>query len=153
EEGPEMRRALKQLDDLMIEEGDTIRLQPCFSPVWDTAITLAALADAGLGPAHAAIARGARWLLDREVRQEGDWGLSSPGVGPGGWFFQSRNPFSPDTDDTAMVLLALARTGQAQRPAVRPAVKRGLRWLLNMQNRDGGWAAFDRNIDRQLLTK
>src|SRR5690349_16437664 len=44
-DSPEMRWALKQLDELMIEEGGTLRLQPCFSPVWDTALTLNALAD------------------------------------------------------------------------------------------------------------
>jgi squalene-hopene/tetraprenyl-beta-curcumene cyclase len=74
-------------------------------------------------------------------------------VEPGGWFFEYRNAFYPDVDDTAMVLMALARTGQAGTADARPAVERGLRWLLAMQNRDGGWAAFDRDINRQVLTK
>jgi squalene-hopene/tetraprenyl-beta-curcumene cyclase len=153
DDDPEMQWALKQLEDLVIEEGDTIRLQPCFSPVWDTALSLNALAQAGLSEDHPAVARAVRWLLAREVRNPGDWSLGNPGLEPAGWFFEYQNAFYPDTDDTAMVLMALARTGAARTPAARPAVERGLRWLLGMQNGDGGWAAFDRNIDRQVLTK
>src|SRR5687767_15764366 len=48
-DAPEMRGVLKQLDDLCIEEGDTLRLQPCKSPVWDTALSLIGAADAGQG--------------------------------------------------------------------------------------------------------
>jgi len=153
DDSPEMRWALKQLDDLMIEEGDTLRLQPCFSPVWDTALTLIGLSDGGVPGHDPDVMRAARWLLAREVRRPGDWSLSNPDVEPGGWFFEYANGFYPDTDDTAMVLMALARTGQAGEADARPAVERGLRWLLAMQNRDGGWAAFDRGIDNELLTK
>jgi squalene-hopene/tetraprenyl-beta-curcumene cyclase len=152
DDDPEMQWALKQLDDLMIEEGDTLRLQPCFSPVWDTALTLNALADAGLPADHEAVEKAERWLLDKEVRQPGDWSLTNPGLEPGGWFFEYNNGFYPDTDDTAMVLMALAKCGAAATIEGHPAVERGLRWLLAMQNRDGGWAAFDRNIDREVLT-
>jgi squalene-hopene/tetraprenyl-beta-curcumene cyclase len=177
-----MRWALKQLDDLMIEEGDTLRIQPCFSPVWDTALTLNALAFAGVPGKHPAVQAAARWLLEREVRRPGDWSLLNPGLEPAGWFFEYRNGFYPDTDDTAMVLMALARTGQAwsriedresrigngatpatpadprssivdPRSSLIPAAQRGVRWLLGMQNSDGGWAAFDRDINREVLTK
>lgn len=170
DDAPEMQRALAQLEDLMIEEEDTLRLQPCFSPVWDTALTLNALADAemvaeslrdsartrGASAPHStneAIQRASRWLLDQEVRQKGDWSLTNPALEPGGWFFEYRNNFYPDIDDTAMVLMALAKTGQANTRRGRPAVERGLRWLLGMQNSDGGWAAFDRNINREVLTR
>ncbi len=148
DDAAEVLWAMKQLEDLIIEEGDTLRLQPCLSPVWDTALTLNALALAGGAP-RAAVEKGVRWLLEREVRRPGDWSLSNPGLEPGGWFFEYRNGFYPDTDDTAMALMALARTGHAR----GPAAERGLRWLLGMQNRDGGWAAFDRDIDREVLTK
>jgi squalene-hopene/tetraprenyl-beta-curcumene cyclase len=160
----EMRWAMKQLEDLMIEDGDTLRLQPCFSPVWDTALTLNALAVAGLPGRHPAVQAAVRWLLDKEVRRPGDWSLLNPGLEPGGWFFEYRNGFYPDTDDTAMVLMGLARTGAAfqgrdgsgQPAATRypiPAAERGVRWLLAMQNTDGGWAAFDRDINHEILTK
>jgi squalene-hopene/tetraprenyl-beta-curcumene cyclase len=150
---PEMRWARRQLDALMIEEKDTLRLQPCFSPVWDTALTLNALADADVKGNHPAIKRAARWLVQHEVRRPGDWSVKNPDLEPGGWYFEYRNGFYPDTDDTAMVLMALAKTGHAASPAGHPAAARGVRWLLGMQNRDGGWAAFDRDINRELLTK
>ncbi len=153
DDSPEMAWALKQLDDLMIEADNTLRLQPCFSPVWDTALTLNALADTGLTGAHSAVARGARWLLEREVRRPGDWSTLNPHLEPTGWFFEYRNGFYPDTDDTAMVLVALAKTGHADTEDGRPAADRAVKWLLGMQNRNGGWAAFDRDNDREVLTK
>src|SRR3954453_7445902 len=134
-----MRRALGELEALMIEEADTVRLQPCFSPVWDTALTLNALADAGMPGDHPAVAAGARWLFEREVRRPGDWSFMNRGLEPGGWFFEYRNGFYPDTDDTAMVLMGLARTGAAWDMGLErlPAVNRGVAWLLAMQNSDG----------------
>jgi squalene-hopene/tetraprenyl-beta-curcumene cyclase len=68
-------------------------------------------------------------------------------------FFEFRNAHYPDTDDTSMVLIALARTGRAVRSAAMPAVHRALRWLAAMQNSNGGWGAFDRNIENQVLEK
>jgi squalene-hopene/tetraprenyl-beta-curcumene cyclase len=153
DDAPEMRWGLKQLDDLIIEEGDTVRLQPCFSPVWDTALALNALCDAGLPGAHPALTAGCQWLLGREVRRPGDWRAGNPTLEPAGWFFEYRNGFYPDTDDTAMVLMALAKAGAAGTPEGRPAAERALRWLLGLQNRDGGWAAFDRDINREVLTR
>jgi squalene-hopene/tetraprenyl-beta-curcumene cyclase len=157
DDSPEMKYAIKQLDDLMIEDGDTLRVQPCFSPVWDTALSLNALAMAGYGPHDQAVTKASRWLLAREVRRPGDWSLMSPNTEPGGWFFEYNNGFYPDIDDTAMVLMGLARSGQAWEKndpqAVIPAVRRGIDWLLNMQNKDGGWAAFDRDINHEMLTK
>jgi squalene-hopene/tetraprenyl-beta-curcumene cyclase len=167
DDAPEMLWALQQLDDLKIDDGDSMRLQPCFSPVWDTALTTIALADAKAPPDSAPVRRSVQWLLDKEVRRPGDWSRENSSVEPAGWFFEYRNGFYPDTDDTAMVLMALARAKGAVKARPRPhelfaggpisrdddAVQRGLRWLLAMQNSDGGWAAFDRNINREVLTK
>src|SRR5205807_1322900 len=153
DDSPEMRWAMKQLEDLMIEDDETLRLQPCFSPVWDTALTLNALADTGLDASLPEIANADRWLLDHELRNPGDWSRANPDLEPSGWCFEYNNAYYPDTDDTAMVLIGLAKTGQAESGAGREAAERGVRWLLGMQNQDGGWAAFDRNINRQLLTK
>jgi squalene-hopene/tetraprenyl-beta-curcumene cyclase len=150
---PEMQWAMKQLDDLCIEDGDTLRLQPCLSPVWDTALTLIGLADAGEPTDSEDIDAAVNWLLNKEVRRTGDWAKTVRGVEPGGWFFEYRNAFYPDTDDTSMVLIALARTGRHTSAACAPAVHRAIRWLIAMQNSDGGWAAFDRNIDNEVLTK
>lgn len=148
-----LRWAMQQLDDLMIEENGAIRLQPCVSPVWDTAITTIALADAGLPGFHPALLQAARWLLDKEVRSPGDWRAHRPYVEPSGWYFQFRNEFYPDIDDSAMVIMSLGRTALADSPACRAAVERSVAWILAMQNRDGGWAAFDADIDNEVLTK
>ncbi len=153
DDDPEMVRARRQLDDLAIEEGDTLRLQPCFSPVWDTALALNALADTGATVDDPPVQKAVDWLLAREVRCRGDWSESNPHLEPGGWFFEYRNPYYPDTDDTAMVLKAITRTRATGRPEVWAAAGRAVRWLAGMQNRDGGWAAFDRDVNREVLTR
>ncbi len=126
-DAPEIRWALKQLEDLAIEEKDTVRLQPCVSPVWDTALSLIAVADCGEASDRSAMNRSTQWLLDREVRRPGDWSITNPHLEPGGWFFEYRNGFYPDTDDTAMVLMALAKSGQKAKADARAAIERGLK--------------------------
>ena len=148
-----MKWAHRHLDDLKIDEGDTTRLQPCVSPVWDTAISMIALADAGLPDFHPALMRSARWLLDRETRRPGDWSARFPDVEPSGWHFQFQNGHYPDIDDTAMVLLAIGRSAVAGNSEAAGALRRGINWLLALQNKDGGWAAFDADIDNEVLTK
>jgi squalene-hopene/tetraprenyl-beta-curcumene cyclase len=150
---PTVKWAFRQLDDLVIEENGMVRVQPCVSPVWDTAISTIALADAELPDYHPALLRSVRWLLDKEVRVPGDWAVRVKGVEPSGWYFQFSNHFYPDIDDTAMVLLALQRTSLADADEVKAATDRGVKWMLSMQNRDGGWAAFDRDVTNQILTK
>ena len=108
--------AMRQLEDLMIEEDGTMRLQPCVSPVWDTAIATIALADAQLPAYHPALLAAVRWLLEKEVRDAGRLERRRPGIEPAGWHFQYRNEYYPDVDDTAMVLLALQRTAWSSDP-------------------------------------
>ena len=150
---PLVVRAERELDALFVQIGAgndaPIRLQPCFSPVWDTGIALYALADCGFDGRDGAAARAARWLRAKECRNGGDWqaNLDAP-VAPSGWFFEYANEHYPDCDDTAMVAMALARVGGSENLA---AAQRGARWLLAMQNSDGGWAAFDRTQDRPIL--
>lgn len=153
DDSPLLQWALRHLEDLQIEEDETIRVQPCVSPVWDTAIVHIALADSGLPTLHPALLSSVRWLLSKEVRTLGDWAIRRPGVEPSGWYFEFNNEQFPDVDDTAMVLLALRRSALTHEPEVEAAVRRGVNWLLAMQNRDGGWAAFDADIDNQVLTK
>ncbi len=145
---PLVMKAQKDLRDLFIQEGDTIRIQPCWSPVWDTGIALHALAEAGMSPEHPVAEKTTRWLLSKECRQGSDWMKNCPGIEPSGWFFEFNNPHYPDVDDTAMVVMALKRAGG---PTAEDAVRRGLHWLLAMQNDDGGWAAFDRTRSRPIL--
>jgi squalene-hopene/tetraprenyl-beta-curcumene cyclase len=152
-DSPEMQWSIRQLEELEIRDGDRVRVQPCLSPVWDTAIVAISLADAQLPDDDPAWERAVRWLLAKEIREPGDWQIRRPGVEPTGWHFQFHNAFYPDLDDSAMVLLALNRSPLADDPAVRETTRRGVNWLLSMQNRDGGWAAYDIDIDNQVLTQ
>jgi len=144
-----IHRAERELDEFFIETPETIRIQPCFSPVWDSGIALYALADCGLTAGDPTVARIADWLRAKECRHRGDWTANvGRDVDASGWFFEYNNAWYPDVDDTAMVAMALQRAGGE---ANRAAAARGVRWILSMQNRDGGWAAFDRTVHRQVL--
>ncbi|MGH9558873.1 MAG: squalene--hopene cyclase, partial [Bryobacteraceae bacterium] len=137
---PDVREAERQFFNLLVDDERGFFFQPCFSIVWDTAIAAYALGESGLAPDHA-LARCADWLLTKEVRRKGDWAVKRPGVEPSGWYFEFANEFYPDIDDTAQVLLALkhARASRGHDTCVSRAVN----WLLAMQSKDGGWAAFD----------
>jgi squalene-hopene/tetraprenyl-beta-curcumene cyclase len=147
---PDRVEAQRQFDRLMVsrDEGNDKRFffQPCYSVVWDTAMAAHALGSAA-EPPRESLERAARWLLTREVRRKGDWSVKRPNTPPSGWYFEFANEFYPDIDDTAMVLLAMS--GHA--PAAASA--RAVRWLLDMQSKDGGWAAFDVDNNLTLLSE
>lgn len=147
---PLLVQADKHLKDLMIKEPGAIRLQPCFSPVWDSGIALHALAETDLPVESEEAKRATQWLLSKECRKASDWQKNCRTIEPAGWFFEFENPHYPDVDDTAMVAMALKRMGDE---VAKPAVARGKEWLLAMQNDDGGWAAFDRTWDKPILEK
>ena len=139
---PDFVEAESQFNALLVDDGERFFFQPCFSPVWDTAIAAYALAAAGRAPKEA-LGRTADWLLSKEVRRKGDWSVKRPATEPSGWYFEFANEFYPDIDDSAMVLLALAGARASNPGAQEACVKRALDWLLSMQSKDGGWAAFD----------
>jgi squalene-hopene/tetraprenyl-beta-curcumene cyclase len=110
---------------------------------------MTALLDAGVAPDDPALVRAADWMLGEEIRGGGDWQVRRPDLAPGGWAFEFANDLYPDIDDTAEVVLALARlTPTAELEA---AIERGVTWTLGMQSRDGGWGAFDADNDRRLI--
>jgi squalene-hopene/tetraprenyl-beta-curcumene cyclase len=147
---PEVVEARRQFDRLIVDDGERFFFQPCFSPVWDTAIVAFALGEAGAA-GNSALGRCAEWLLEKEVRSRGDWSLKRPGVEPSGWYFEFANEFYPDIDDSAMVLLALQHARGRDAEAQQKCVGRAVKWLLAMQSKDGGWAAFDVDNDWQFL--
>jgi squalene-hopene/tetraprenyl-beta-curcumene cyclase len=144
---PASKEARYQFDRLMIDDGKRFLFQPCFSPIWDTGIGGFALGEAqalnGDAFAAPALARAADWILSKEVRVKGDWSVKRPKTEPSGWGFFFRNDHYPDIDDTAMILLALSRSTASDPAAQEACHRRALAWILDMQGRDGGWAAFD----------
>ena len=145
---PIYRKADSDFRELFVEDEQGFRIQPCFSPIWDTAITLVSLARSGISQHHPASRKAVQWLLSQEVRIAGDWAVNNPEPEPTGWCFEFNNPYCPDVDDTAMVLLALHTAGYQADPSL---YERVVQWLLSFQNRDGGWAAFDKDVQNPLL--
>jgi squalene-hopene/tetraprenyl-beta-curcumene cyclase len=154
---PAVRAGLDGLEAFIVREetrdGIVRRVEACQSPVWDTALAMTALLDAGVPPDDQDIVRAAKWLLTEEIDVTGDWAVRRPNLDPGGWAFEFANDGYPDTDDTAEVVLALRRCEQAAPDRVRAAVERATTWLSGMQSRDGGWAAFDADNSHLLATK
>jgi squalene-hopene/tetraprenyl-beta-curcumene cyclase len=147
---PVMRRGIEGIESFIIEAEGTRRLEACQSPVWDTALAVVALADAGLDPGHPALVRAADWLLAEQVLVDGDWSVRRPRLRPGGWAFEFENDNYPDVDDTAEVVLALRRVRHPDPARVDAAVARGVQWTLGMQSSGGGFGAFDADNTRRL---
>jgi squalene-hopene/tetraprenyl-beta-curcumene cyclase len=150
EDHPDRIEAIEHFDGLITETDAGLYFQPCFSPVWDTAYAMYALGEMGGAPAGRMRA-GADWLLQREVRHKGDWSVKRPDLEPSGWAFEFENDHYPDIDDTAMVLLGLLHANASDQAAQERVERRAVNWLVNMQSKDGGWAAFDVDNDWQLL--
>ena len=192
EDGPAIDACFLELEALALDESATVepnngpspvsrRLQPCKSPVWDTAIALRALTTSGAATDSDELQAAVAWLLQREIRTRGDWSLNARCL-PSGWCFEYHNQFYPDLDDTAMVLIGLrdrldqqvgergqlppglhvyqsdgfasvgeAREDVARADAILAASQRAIDWMLALQNRDGGWGAFDRNNTAEFL--
>ena len=145
---PHLVAARQSIERLLVIGKDEAYCQPCLSPVWDTALAAHALletgGDAGAEPVRAALA----WLKPLQILDvKGDWAARRPDVRPGGWAFQYANPHYPDTDDTAVVAMAMDRAdrgGVSGAPeAHSEAIARAREWIEGLQSRDGAWAAFD----------
>jgi len=148
---PLVTKAARDFAGLFVEDDDGFRIQPCLSPVWDTAITTIALAESGLPPDHPALVCAADWLENREVRFKGDWAIRIPEAEPSGWAFEHGNKYYPDTDDTMMALMALRQVAARDVRSRDAQFQRALNWLLSFQCADGGWAAFDKDINASWL--
>jgi squalene-hopene/tetraprenyl-beta-curcumene cyclase len=151
---PRIKRAWAALDRFMIDhpEQDGLHMQACVSPVWDTAWSMFALAEAGVDVRKPEMQRHIDWLYSRQIFRDGDWAIKNPDAIPGGWCFQFYNDFYPDVDDSAVVLMTLLWGGFRKGKCMRTEQMRiGLEWLLAMQNSDGGWSAFERSVDKDLV--
>jgi squalene-hopene/tetraprenyl-beta-curcumene cyclase len=148
---PQVIRAIDELEKLGIEEGDTFRMQPCKPPVWDTAYTLFALGEAGVPANDPRMVKCADWVLQKQVRNVGDWKVKNPKGQPGGWYFEFNNEFYPDVDDSAMVCLGLSRVEHPNGRYQRESVQRAIDWIFSMQCKNGGWGSFDKDNDKMVF--
>jgi squalene-hopene/tetraprenyl-beta-curcumene cyclase len=147
-----VRRGLAAIEAFSIRDAEGFRVEACQSPVWDTILSLIGLLDAGMDPADPRLAASRRWIEDRQLTDDwGDWKVFNARGTPGGWSFEYENSWYPDVDDTAAVVIGLLK----QEPASRAGdvVGRALAWMASMQNRDGGWAAFDVGNDKLFLNE
>ncbi len=147
---PVIRRGLEGLDGFTIVEDGMRRLEACQSPVWDTALALVALEDAGIAPDHPSLVRAADWLMGQEIRVKGDWAVRRPQLEPSGFAFEFENDNYPDIDDTAEIVMALRGVAHPERERCEAVIGRAMRWTVGMQCRDGGFAAFDADNTRAL---
>ena len=144
-----------ELKRLQHETKDDVRIEPCFSPVWDTRHCVDVPArNPGVPANHPKMKRAAEWLMEKEIRFRGDWQYKNPAkVEPSGWVFEYDNKWNPDVDDTAMVLLALRQIPTDDPKKRDECFQRGLKWMMTFQCRDGGWAAFDKDCTKNILEK
>ncbi|HWD24756.1 MAG TPA: squalene--hopene cyclase, partial [Acidimicrobiales bacterium] len=148
---PVLARAFRGLDGFLVRDGKARWLEACQSPIWDTALAVIALADAGASPDDPVLTASARWLMERECRTSGDWAVRRPDLEPGGWSFEFANANYPDVDDTAEVVLALRKVTPEDPEKFQEAVTRAVRWTEGMVSEQGAWGAFDADNVREVL--
>ena len=150
---PIMRRGLEAMDRFGVEEGATFHVQPCVSPVWDTALAVIGLVDSGVPEDSHEVRIAADWLLSKQIFKFGDWSVKNRSGLPGGWAFEFYNDHYPDVDDTAAVVCALTRVKTLDEAHKREAINAGIEWVLSMQSKNGGWGAFDINNTKDFLNR
>jgi squalene-hopene/tetraprenyl-beta-curcumene cyclase len=146
---PHLVIAKQAVRKLVTERDDLAYVQPCLSPIWDTALTCHALLESGASASDKRLRRGLDWLVERQITETvGDWATKRPGLRPGGWPFEYRNDHYPDVDDAAVVICALHR---ADPERYRESIRLGAEWVLGMQSSNGGWASFDVDNTHEYL--
>ncbi len=156
---PQVIRAMDEFEKLGIDEPTgtkdyaepTFRMQPCMSPVWDTAQAVYALGETGMDRKDPRLLHAADWMLSKEVRHKGDWAVKNRHAAPGGWYFEFNNEFYPDVDDTAQVLLALNKVDNPRERYQYDVCLRAIDWVYSMQCRNGGWASFDKDNTKMIF--
>jgi squalene-hopene/tetraprenyl-beta-curcumene cyclase len=148
---PIVERGLQAIDNFAIETENSYCVQPCVSPVWDTAWVIRALIESGAAPDHPAVVKAGEWLLQKQILDYGDWAVKNHQGKPGAWAFEFDNRFYPDVDDTAVVVMALHAARLPNESLKQAAIARALDWVASMQCQRGGWAAFDLNNDQEWL--
>jgi squalene-hopene/tetraprenyl-beta-curcumene cyclase len=152
EDDPRRVTAKRALQKLTVVGPSSAYCQPCVSPIWDTALASLAMQEAGDPTSADASVRALDWLQKHQLLDHpGDWQVNRPGLPGGGWAFQFANGYYPDLDDTAVVVWAMHQARDSARYA--ESVRRALDWLVGMQSKNGGFAAFDADNTSYYLNK
>ncbi|WLD91686.1 prenyltransferase/squalene oxidase repeat-containing protein [Alkalihalobacillus sp. AL-G] len=148
---PVITKAIKGLKSMACQIDDHIHMQYTTADVWNTSLISHALQDAGVPFSSQVVQRANNYLLSRQQFKFGDWAIHNPNTLPGGWGFSNINTINPDVDDTTMSLRSIRNLVKSH-SFYQQAWYRGVNWALSMQNDDGGWPAFERNVDNKLLS-
>ncbi|KAB2334415.1 squalene--hopene cyclase [Cytobacillus depressus] len=147
---PVITRALQGLKAMTCRIDGELHCQYATATVWNTTLISYALQESGVPYSSNTVEKANRYILSRQHVKYGDWIIHEPNLLPGGWGFEDMNTIHPDIDDTTVALRAI-RTLAIERVDCRQAWDRGINWLISMQNNDGGWAAFEKNVNKKLL--
>ncbi len=145
-----LAKGISALERFQKPIGNMLHQQSCVSPVWDTAWSLIALNRSGLNLNEENYQKYFDWLINNQIFQEGDWSIRNKSGFGGGWAFQFDNAFYPDTDDTAVVIMTLLKHSEPSKQ-LQSSIELGVRWLLTMQNPDGGWSSFEKGVDDEYV--
>lgn len=148
-----IKKGFEAIERFQIKTDTEIHQQSCVSPVWDTAWTLCALQASGIDSSDTRLLYAAQWLYQKQTTRRGDWQIKNKNLEPGGWAFEYYNEFYPDTDDTGIVLMALRRFQDLEGIDTEARLRKALNWLLNLQNTDGGWGAFDKDVNNPIYNE
>ena len=156
---PQVIRAMDEFEKLGIDRPNgepgyptpTFRMQPCFSPVWDTAQVLSTLGEVGMDRTDERLVKAADWLLSKEIRYKGDWSHNVKNVEASCWCFFFNNDHQPDVDDTGEVLLALKSVDNPRERYQHEVTQRAVEWVFAMQCKNGGWASFDKDNTKKMF--
>lgn len=152
-----VKRGLDAVERCAWEDHQGKRFGSCTSPVWDTILMSIALADSksawiGLEKDQGTHTQAVNWVKKRQlIGSEGDWRVYRLGLQSGAFSFEYFNSWCPDVDDTAAAVIAFLKLDS--RSVSAPNVLAAVEWILGMQCRDGGWAAFDADNDSLFLNK
>jgi squalene-hopene/tetraprenyl-beta-curcumene cyclase len=151
---PLLRKSIEEFLKLEVYDDahDDFRMQPCVSPIWDSAITAFALAESGVPADHPQLQKAGAWIVSKEVKDfRGDWKYKNPTPITSGWAFEFNNKYYPDVDDTFKVLLALGVIKMPDEEAKREVMQRAVQWAISFQCKNGGFAAFDKDVTKKWL--
>lgn len=155
-----LEQGLKGIEELSNHKDEGIFQPEVNCAIWDTANMVRILQNVDRNKANInnSISKGINYLLSKQrLNETGIWKRHNKNGISGGWAFESNNHFSPDADDTSLVLSVLKKEGLSH----TYNYMKGLSWLLSNRNNDGGFPLFEKkgkwiyNLDPffRLLTK